>query len=519
MESDKEIVSDLYSVSLANSDLKRRPIHRGPRLVIHKKVQNTGARVATLSGIMAKRRRGLCSKENSESGDQHCSVDRISMLPDELLLSILSHLPFKEITAASIISRRWRYFWTFARALDVDGMTSLLRVGYTVRKRESKLNRERSNYVRCVNRIISLHKEPTIDELRLFFNLNKTYENSIDKWFRFALARKVQRLELNLTDDACTRSRRYHECYTFPYELLCNSSHSTNFKYLKKLSMNYVNVNGEAVEFILRICPLLEDLSISQSGELTDLKIIGPFSSFKRLEISLCHNLNSFEIRDVNLVYLNYKGSKIVHFVLENVPLLVNVFIGGMITGDMEHVFSLLSRYIPKLEILSVDILDIFHWKEPRLYIPAVKMIKLKQLVVKVCVIGDHSFMQLTNLLHVSPYLQLFVLKASHSGPEFVERKAEMVQGSYAHLKEIKFEGFCGVISDLELVMHFLKNATSLKKIVIDPRQPCLSTYHCAFKYGDKLKHGRTKEEMDARTRAMEQLTNKVPRNIILDIL
>ena len=41
------------------------------------------------------------------------SQDRLSDLPDEILVSILSLLKLEERQRTSILSRRWRYLWTF----------------------------------------------------------------------------------------------------------------------------------------------------------------------------------------------------------------------------------------------------------------------------------------------------------------------------------------------------------------------------------------------------------------------
>ncbi|GER53388.1 F-box/RNI-like/FBD-like domains-containing protein [Striga asiatica] len=458
-------------------------------------------------------------------GDQHRLIDRISILSDDILLSIMCHLTFREVVAASILSLRWRYLWTFSRTLDFDGLQSLVKLVFSVGKLSLNLDKARLNYVTWVDRAIVSHKESTIDELRVFFNLSRTYTSSIDKWLRFALAKKVQRLELNLTDNACFKSRTYNECYDFPYELLfCNSG--ADFKYLKRLSLNYVNVNGEALEFILRICPLLEDLSVAQSGELKILKITGPLPSLKRVGIYLCHKLQSFQIRDVNIVHLTYYGSS-VRFFLENVPLLVDACIGGLITEHREVVLQLLSTYLPKLERLKLDILNVHCWAvrlqylffHPKLFYSNVKMSSLKQLVVNVGVTGGYSLLQLANLICMSPFLQSFVLKAYRGEPKFVKRKMEKVVSLYPHLKELKFEGYCGEVSDLEFIMHFMENAALLQNIVIDPRKPWSSTYQQAFRYNGAFRHEIIKEEEEARSRAAEQLTHKVPRNIYFEIL
>ncbi|KAK6116438.1 hypothetical protein DH2020_049900 [Rehmannia glutinosa] len=451
-----------------------------------------------------------------------CSADRISQLPDDILLFILSLLPFKEAIATSILSRRWRYLWTFIRRLDFDGTELLLKVESTKEDHKIVLDNERRNYVRWVDHVIASHKGSAIEEFRVFFNLDKAYEKSIDGWLRFALSRKVQKLELNLTEAAFTRSRKDHEFYTFPYTLMfavSDSSIDFNFKYLKKLSLNCVNVNGEALEFFLRQCPLLEHLSVSRSLELTALKIIGPFPSFKRLEIISCHNLNSVEIRDANLVHLTYRGYKI-QFLLENVPMLVEMFIGGMITNDLKDVLLMLSSYLPQLEILGIRRRSNFTWKETTIFYSTVKMSNLKQLLVEVHVFDDESLLSLTNLIRASPCLERFVLEAYRDEPKFVKRKLKKIVTPYIHLKELKFVGYFGVKSDLELVMHFLENAASLEKVVVDSSEPSDSTYVYVWKYNGPFADEFIEEERESRTRAKKQFKKiKVHPRIDFQIL
>ncbi|GAB4846319.1 hypothetical protein Ancab_025325 [Ancistrocladus abbreviatus] len=38
-------------------------------------------------------------------------ADRISDLPDDVLISIISHLTLQEAARTSVLSRRWKYVW------------------------------------------------------------------------------------------------------------------------------------------------------------------------------------------------------------------------------------------------------------------------------------------------------------------------------------------------------------------------------------------------------------------------
>ncbi|GFQ05648.1 hypothetical protein PHJA_002708900, partial [Phtheirospermum japonicum] len=281
-----------------------------------------------------------------------------------------------------------------------------------------------------------------------------------------------------------------------------------------------VNVNGEAVEFLLRKCSLLEHLSVSQSQHLTSLKIIGPFPSLKCLEIRLCHKLNLIEVRDANLVQLKYRGSRI-EFLLENVPMLVEMFIGGNVTHDLSDVVSMLSSYLPQLEIFRISRTDNITWEESEIFYSNVKMSNLKQLLVFVYVDGNDSLLWVTNLIRASPCLERFVLEVVRDEPKFVNRKLKKIVTPYIHLKEVKFVGYLGIKTDFELVMHFLENAAaSLEKLVVDLTEPCMSTYESVWRYNCPFTDEIVEDESKARARAKKQFKNiTVPPRIDFHIL
>jgi len=46
--------------------------------------------------------------------------DRISWLPDEILIAILSLLTMKEAIKTHVLLLRWKYLWVFPDTLDFD---------------------------------------------------------------------------------------------------------------------------------------------------------------------------------------------------------------------------------------------------------------------------------------------------------------------------------------------------------------------------------------------------------------
>ncbi|KAF3582166.1 hypothetical protein Bca4012_033299 [Brassica carinata] len=46
--------------------------------------------------------------------------DRISELPEALLLHILSYVPTKDVIATSVLSKRWRSLWKMVPKLEFE---------------------------------------------------------------------------------------------------------------------------------------------------------------------------------------------------------------------------------------------------------------------------------------------------------------------------------------------------------------------------------------------------------------
>ncbi|GFQ05033.1 F-box protein at3g03040 [Phtheirospermum japonicum] len=332
-------------------------------------------------------------------------MDILSLLPDELQVLIISFLTLKESVATSILSRRWRYLWTFTPRLEFDDTDSLWKVN-TSKRWNLMLRLVRRNFIRWVDHVISSsHKNSILESFRVCFNLTSAYTSFINEWLMYALARKVQILELDLTYDGSFNVWTDAHFYSFPGDPIT----LTHFKHLKKIYVRNVNVSGLVLELLVcNYCPLLEDLSVYNSIGLSALKIDKPFAAFKRLEIIHCDNLVSMEIRDANLVYLKYGGEVGIHFVLWNVPMLVEIC---AISHKTRGLLTMFSSVLAQLVKLQICIQRKFSWQEANLIYSAVKMSNLKQLVVRIYIWDDNSLLPLTKLIQASPSLQRFDLE------------------------------------------------------------------------------------------------------------
>ncbi|XP_059638891.1 F-box/LRR-repeat protein At3g03360-like [Cornus florida] len=280
----------------------------------------------------------------------HYLEDLISQLPDDILVLILSFLTIKEATVISVLSSRWTYLWTYHTRLDFDYKElydDKETYIYGLKNYETK----RLRYVNWVNRVVQLYSGSTIEEFCVRFDLGKDSESDVNKWLKFALSKRIQRLELDL------KGVLHHDKkpYIFSYRLLkllhqskgtssnfCGMRPSTfvGFNTLKALFLKNVNVSGEVLEYFLSSCPVLEQMGVHFSKHLVNLKVVGPSLVLKQLEICHCRRIKSIEIRNVNLVSFTVLVGGKISFLLENVPMLVDLNIDGRISRSLTDVFA-----------------------------------------------------------------------------------------------------------------------------------------------------------------------------------
>ncbi|KAK6120284.1 hypothetical protein DH2020_045975 [Rehmannia glutinosa] len=440
----------------------------------------------------------------------HGDDDRISQLPDDILVIILSFLSLTEAARTSVLSSRWINLWKHTSSLNFDAESALQKIAEpeVVEKKYELLEMERPKYIKWVKRVLQSHKAPTLKEFRICFALSRSNRNAITRWLKFAFARKVERLELDLDGELLMLSRPY-ENYTFPEELLTRSigAASIDFKSLRALSLKFVNVSGEAVEFFLRNCPLLEKLVVRGTEKISNLEVCGPSLMLKHLELCNCYHIKSIMISAPNLTSLSVSILK--GLVLVNVPMLVELSVSNGI-DPIKYLIPALACCISQLEILALQLHNPLENKEDYKF---PELPKLKKLVINYGVARrDESLIQLTPLIRASPYLEEFVFQVClfyHIGSD---REFEnTLSFPHQHLKMFKFCGYYGGTSDFELVRYILENCVALEKMIIDP--------HYQLWGRVPLPRDKLDAEQTARKYAEQQLKGKLPQHIELVIL
>ncbi|XP_059657289.1 F-box/LRR-repeat protein At2g42730-like [Cornus florida] len=210
--------------------------------------------------------------------------DWISGLPDEIIVSIVSLLGIREAARTCVLSKRWENVWLFSynMVLNFDALETI----FDLESRRKVMEVERCRYISWVNKVLDLHRGSTMDEFRVSFCLNVSSSCVIDRWIEFAIAKRFQRLEVDL--EPCYYMEKT-EAYTFPNQNFIHIKSPaglSGIRSLRSLCFKRVNISGEILKYFLSNCPLLESLQVELLENLVNLKVFGSSLRLKVLEIS-----------------------------------------------------------------------------------------------------------------------------------------------------------------------------------------------------------------------------------------
>lgn len=232
--------------------------------------------------------------------------DRISQLPEELLLRILSSLPAKDVVITMVLSKRWKFLWTLVPTLAYDHATYQ--------------NAEGTRFSPFVYSSLLLHEAPVLETLRLKLDRESATAVDIGVWVKTAVKRSVRELDIDinspsiLTPVTLPWSLFAGGCKTLATLKLSNmtlvnasSSLPASFPSLKNLSL--VKMKYPSEEFINKLlasCPVLDDLAVEQcSGDEAYGFVIDTPSLVSFDIVDHCGELCVVESNMPEIVYVN----------------------------------------------------------------------------------------------------------------------------------------------------------------------------------------------------------------------
>ncbi|CAH9049964.1 unnamed protein product [Cuscuta epithymum] len=409
------------------------------------------------------------------------NCDGISCLPNHILVVILSSLPLKEAGRTSVLSSRWKNLWQQTSRLNFDASSALVKIA-----RDYKLDSEEGReYVRWVNSVLkSLPSKQalTLEHFKICFGIRKAWYGTITKWLEFAFERRVEKLELQLQPYKIDYDQLENK-YVFPEDILFRNSsdiphHSTtlfNFNSLKELCLTYVSISDEGIKFFLCNCSLLEQLVLEDVNQLSNLEVCGASLVLKRLYVMYCSDLVSIKVSAPNLTSLAVMEKNELVFesvlMLESVPMLVDLDILcrrekiPLLAPALFCCFSQLK--ILTLRLQTYKACAIVWFKFPEMH-------GLKKLVVILRTTYDETLIGLMTFIRISPNLEELVLKVTlFSGLALGRREVnEGTPFPHQHLKVLKYLGYHGHGSDLDVVKFISENCVRLQQIIIGTAKP-----------------------------------------------
>ena len=248
------------------------------------------------------------SEEDEEENDDHRTKsrkhapileegeDRISTLPDSILLSILSFLPTQEAIKTGVLSKRWTYLWTSVPSLSFvledphsTGYYSKLSDNFT--KEMARMD----DFISAVDHTLLLHRASKLTNFSVRFNYWSGLKAHLDLWVRFATTAKVNQLSLDLFLRHIADIDL--EGYQLPQHLYANEFASKfNFSYckifpngllhwssLKHLCIGQSALPDDVIREVLMGSPRLESLELHDCWEFNRLDIVS--ESLRKLVI------------------------------------------------------------------------------------------------------------------------------------------------------------------------------------------------------------------------------------------
>ncbi|KAG0469598.1 hypothetical protein HPP92_015647 [Vanilla planifolia] len=122
--------------------------------------------------------RDSCRPLKFRIGDREKSCDRISELPDALLLHILSFLSVDDAVLTSLLCRRWRNLWRWMDCLDFPMPCGNLK----------------RNSVHFIGKALALHEGLKIKRFCARFYYNSKYSSNVDSWVHLQLLEMLRSL-------------------------------------------------------------------------------------------------------------------------------------------------------------------------------------------------------------------------------------------------------------------------------------------------------------------------------------
>ncbi|XP_013623860.1 PREDICTED: putative FBD-associated F-box protein At5g56440 [Brassica oleracea var. oleracea] len=375
-------------------------------------------------------------------------MDRISPLPDDLILKILSFPRTEVAITTSLLSKRWRDVWKHVPKLEY----------YAPRASP------------FVHNFLLLHKAPVLQTMHVRLSQNHR-PTDIEIWFRVAVERGVRKLRFHNylfgPEEAIRLPGSLYTCQTLVSLTLFSAvivdvPLTICFPSLKALRLRHVEFsNDEIVPRILSGCPVLEDLAITRvnNGNMKTFTIMIP--SLLRLAVWDLKSGSQVPGDDIGLVITAPSLTSLtvvsqVSCSLVNMPSLVKANIKLSSPGDSKKLLQFLTS-AKHLSLCAIP--STFSY-------PIGVFYHLVSLVLCTC-----CSVWFCLILRQTPKLRVLRFQPIERCFDYVqiqwEQTSSVPQCLISSLKTVEWIDYQGRDSEKKVVMYLLENSGQLKKMAI----------------------------------------------------
>ncbi|WMV57824.1 hypothetical protein MTR67_051209 [Solanum verrucosum] len=184
----------------------------------------------------------LCIRSRRQQNNSCSTVvsmeDRLSQLPDEVIVSILSQMTIREAVLTSSLAIQWHYLWMHVTRLKFDVSQFITwKMFYYPRL----CRKEGMKHINLINNVLDFHKGGHLEEFTLSFPFHKHFKRVIDKCLNFVVADR--RWKSNLLLENITSVLTID--FKMSRGLICELVHTftTYFTLLTTLSLEFVHTS------------------------------------------------------------------------------------------------------------------------------------------------------------------------------------------------------------------------------------------------------------------------------------
>ncbi|CAA7055392.1 unnamed protein product [Microthlaspi erraticum] len=355
--------------------------------------------------------------------------DRISALPDDLLLRILLFVPTEDAVSTMILSKRWRSIWTMMPELDYK------EIKYGTHKRIiGRLFGRPKSVWRFLSESMRLHKAPILENLAIELGPHCPVDVDVGMWIANAVDRRVRNLGFGIKWSAGPIS--------LPKSLyMCDT-----IVHLRLSDKVYVDVSSSPV--CLPFLTSLELVSVVYKDEDSLVRLLSSCPILKSLYVMRHHedNVTKFNCWTQSCS-------------IENKPRLDNALIYIWFYPDEEFMRSLSSIMYLELNLSALTV-------------ACCEAIKFSQLTE--CKIRPYNydwFEPLVLLLQNSPKLKVLVIDQiyyrNEDFPLSWNQPSSIPECLSAYLEVFEWAGYGGTTEQKYMVSYIFANSKCLKRVGI----------------------------------------------------